>query len=222
MINGIWVKVCGITSRVDAEAASAAGADFLGFIFYHKSPRYLSLEAFRTMRAELPAGPKKVAVVVYTDMDDLHKYRAAGFDYVQLHFPNDTSFIEVAQWTDIIPPHTLWLAPRVPPGKEMDPAFFPLADHVLVDTYHDGGHGGSGKTGNWADFARMRERFVKVNWVLAGGLTPENVAEALKVSGTKYVDVNSGVESSPGVKDHAKITAFMEAIRSATSAAAPA
>lgn len=218
MINGIRVKVCGLTSLADAEAAAAAGADFLGFIFYHKSPRYVSLEAFAAMRAQLPTGPKKVAVVVYTDMADLQKYHDVGFDHVQLHFPNDTPFFEVALWTEIISPHHLWLAPRVPPGKEMDPAFFPLADHVLVDTYHDGGHGGSGKTGNWVEFARLRERFTKVNWVLAGGLTPENVAEALKVSGTNFVDVNSGVEASPGVKDHGKIRAFMEAIKTATSA----
>ncbi|MGC4073451.1 MAG: hypothetical protein QM760_13225 [Nibricoccus sp.] len=123
MINGIRIKVCGITSLVDAEAAAAAGADYLGFIFYPKSPRYVPMEKFQEMRPSLPAGPKKVAVVVYTDMGDLEKYKDAGFDYVQLHFPNDTPFFEVAMWTEIISPHQLWLAPRVPPGKEMDPAF---------------------------------------------------------------------------------------------------
>jgi phosphoribosylanthranilate isomerase len=217
MINGIRVKICGVTTLVDAQAAEAAGADYLGFIFYHKSPRYVSLEKFQEMRPSLPAGPKKVAVVVYTDMGDLEKYKDAGFDYVQLHFPNDTPFFEVAMWTEIISPHQLWLAPRVPPGKEMDPAFFPLADHVLVDTYHDGGYGGSGMTGNWEEFSRLKERFTKVTWVLAGGLNPENVGAALKTSGTTFVDVNSGIEASPGVKDHAKLAAFMDAIRSATT-----
>jgi phosphoribosylanthranilate isomerase len=216
MINAIRIKVCGLTSLVDVEAAAAAGADYLGFIFYHKSPRYISLEAFQQMRPKLPPGPKKVAVVVYTDMGDLEKYKDAGFDFVQLHFPNDTPFFEVAMWTEIISPHQLWLAPRVPPGKEMDPAFFPLADHVLVDTYHDGGHGGSGMTGNWAEFARLKARFTKVTWVLAGGLKPENIGEALKTSTADFVDANSGIEASPGVKDHAKLTAFMDAIRAAT------
>jgi phosphoribosylanthranilate isomerase len=212
MINGIRVKVCGLTSLVDAEAAAAAGADFLGFIFHPKSPRCLSLEAFQAMRPKLP-DRKKVAVVVYTDMAELERYKDAGFDFVQLHFPNDTPFFEAALWTEIIPPAQLWLAPRVPPGKEMDPAFFPLADHVLVDTYHDAGFGGSGKTGDWAEFARLRERFTKVTWILAGGLNPENIGAALKASGAQIVDVNSGIEASPGVKDHAKLNAFMEAIR---------
>ena len=216
MINGIRVKVCGLTSLVDAEAADAAGADYLGFIFYPKSPRYIPMEAFQAMRPNLP-DRKKVAVVVYTDMGDLERYKDAGFDFVQLHFPNDTPFFEVAMWTDIIPPQQLWLAPRVPPGKEMDPAFFPLADHVLVDTYHDGGYGGSGMTGNWAEFARLKERFTKVTWILAGGLGPENIGEALKVSTTAFVDVNSGVETSPGVKDHAKLKAFADSIRAATA-----
>ena len=83
MINGIRVKVCGITSLVDAEAAAAAGADYLGFIFHPKSPRYVPLEKFQEMRTALPAGPKKVAVVVYTDMGDLEKYKDAGFDFVR-------------------------------------------------------------------------------------------------------------------------------------------
>jgi phosphoribosylanthranilate isomerase len=213
MINGIRVKICGLTSLVDAAAADEIGADYLGFIFHPKSPRFVTMEAFQAMRPNLP-DRKKVAVVVYTDMGELEKYKDAGFDYVQVHFPNDTPFFEVAMWTDIIPPQQLWLAPRVPPGKEMDPAFFPLADHVLVDTYHEGGYGGSGMTGNWEEFARLKERFSKVTWILAGGLNPENIAEAIRTSTTTFIDVNSGVEASPGVKDPAKLKALAEAIRS--------
>jgi phosphoribosylanthranilate isomerase len=217
MINGVQIKVCGLTSVADAKAAAVNGADYLGFILYPRSPRFVSREAFDAMRPQLP-DKKKVGVVVYSSMEELEQYKDAGFDFIQLHFPNDTPFFEVAMWTEIIPPNRLWLAPRVPPGKEMDPAFFPLADHVLVDTYHDGGYGGSGKTGNWTEFARLRERFTKVTWILAGGLNPDNIADAVKTAGAKIVDVNSGIEMSPGVKDHAKLKAFFDALNAATVA----
>ena len=215
MINGVQVKVCGITSLADAQAAADAGADYLGFILYPKSPRYVSMEAFEAMKPKLPP-LKTVAVVVYSDTADLERLKTLGFDFVQLHFPNDTPFFEAAMWTEIIAPNQLWLAPRVTPGKEMDPAFFPLTDHVVMDTYHKDMHGGSGVTGDWTEFSRLRERFTRVNWILAGGLKPENIAEAVKKSGARMVDVNSGVETSPGVKDHTKLKAFMDALRSAT------
>jgi phosphoribosylanthranilate isomerase len=215
MVNGIRVKVCGLTSLVDAEAADAAGADYLGFILYSKSPRYVSLEKYRSMAALLPSR-KKVAVVVEPSLDELAEINAAGFDYVQLHFANETPFFQAALWLDVIPPERLWLAPRIPPGKELDLAFVPLADTILLDTYHAASFGGSGQTGDWKSFADYRTKFIKVNWVLAGGLNPENIAAAVTATGARYVDVNSGVELAPGVKDAAKITAFFTALRGVT------
>ena len=214
MVNGIYVKVCGLTSVADAKAASDCGADYLGFILYPKSPRYVSLEAFRAMLPALPA-LKKVAVVVYSCPDDLEQANDAGFDYIQLHFSNETPFFEAAMWTDIIVPERLWLAPRVPPGKDLDLAFVPLADTFLLDSYHPTKMGGSGETGDWSAFARLRDKFRKVSWVLAGGLSPENIAAAVAASGARTVDVTSGVEASPGVKDHAKLGAFFEALKQA-------
>ncbi len=212
MVNGIYVKVCGLTSVADAAAASDCGADYLGFILYPKSPRYVGLEAFKAMLPSLPA-LKKVAVVVYTSPDDLERVKDVGFDYVQLHFPNETPFFEAAMWTDIIPPERLWLAPRVPPGKDLDLAFVPLADTFLLDSYHPAKMGGSGETGDWSTFARLRDKFRRVSWVLAGGLNPGNIVAAVAASGAHTVDVNSGVEASPGVKDHAKLGAFFEALK---------
>jgi phosphoribosylanthranilate isomerase len=213
MSSDVRVKICGLTSLEDAQVAASEGATYLGFIFHPKSPRYVSLESFRALAPQLPVGHKKVGVAVYESMAELEQYRDLGLDFLQLHFPNDTPFFEAALWTEIIPPNQLWLAPRVPPGKEMDPAFFPLADHVLVDTYHEGGYGGSGQTGNWEEFARLRGRFTKVTWILAGGLGPENISQAAAQSGAHIIDVNSGVESAPGKKDHAKIKALFEALR---------
>ncbi|WP_404421829.1 phosphoribosylanthranilate isomerase [Nibricoccus sp. IMCC34717] len=213
MSSDVRVKVCGLTSLEDAHAAAAEGAHYLGFIFHPNSPRYISPEAFKAIAAQLPPAQKKVGVAVYESMAELEQYKDLGLDYLQLHFPNDTPFFEAALWTEIIPPNQLWLAPRVPPGKEMDPAFFPLADHVLVDTYHEGGYGGSGQTGNWDEFSRLRGRFTKVTWILAGGLGPENISQAITQSGAQIVDVNSGVESAPGKKDHGKIKALFDALR---------
>lgn len=219
MSNGVSVKVCGITSAADAQAALAEGATFVGFILYPKSPRHINLSDAQAIMKELPPTAKKVGVVVYESMGDLEAVKDAGFDFIQLHFPNDTPFFEAALWTEIIPPTQLWLAPRVPTGKEMDPAFFPLADHVMVDTYHEGGFGGSGQTGNWDEFARLKGRFTKVTWILAGGLNPENIASAIAQTGARIVDVSSGVETAPGKKDHSKLKAFFAAVASAPAPA---
>ncbi len=212
MVNGIRVKVCGITSLVDAEAAHAAGADYLGFILHPLSPRHITLDAFKALLPGLPA-LKKVAVIVYSSPDDLERVKDVGFDYVQVHFPNETAFFEVAMWTDIITPDRLWLAPRIRPGKELDVAFVPLADTFVLDAYHPTKMGGSGEVGDWAAHAWLTEKFIKVTWVLAGGLNAENIVAAIAASKAKLVDVNSGVEASPGIKDHAKLKAFFEALK---------
>lgn len=212
MIGSTHLKICGLTSAADAHAAAAIGADYLGFVLHPASPRHITLEKFAALRGELPALPK-VGVLVYSDMTALEQARDAGFDFIQLHFPNETPFFEAALWTDIISPHKLWLAPRVAPGKELDACFVPLADTFLLDAYDPNQHGGTGKTGDWAAFAWLQGKFKKVRWVLAGGLNPANVREALAKSHTKFVDVNSGVEAAPGVKDHAKLAALAAALR---------
>lgn len=219
MISGIRFKVCGLTSLVDADTADAVGADYLGFILYPKSPRYVSLAQYEAMAPRLPPR-KKVAVVVEPSSEELTAIKAAGFDYVQLHFPNDTPFFMAALWLDVIPPEMLWLAPRVPAGKDLDLAFVPLADTILLDTYHPNSFGGTGQTGDWKSFAWHRTKFEKVNWVLAGGLKPENIIEAVVTTGARFVDVNSGVESAPGVKDPARLKAFADALRQAPAPAA--
>ena len=215
MINGIRVKVCGLTSLVDAEAADAAGADYLGFILYPKSARHISLEQFRSMAPRLP--PRKiVAVVVEPSTEELAAVMAAGFDCVQLHFSNETPFFQAVLWLDVVPPDRLWLAPRIRPGKDLDLAFVPLADTILLDTYHPDAHGGTGQTGDWEKFSGYRQKFRKVHWVLAGGLNPDNISAAITASGARFVDVNSGIEAAPGVKDHAKLKAFFPALQGIT------
>lgn len=212
MINGVQLKICGLTNAADAQAAAGIGADYLGFVLHPESPRHVTLEQFAALRPELPALPK-VGVLVYSDMAALERVRDAGFDFIQLHFPNETPFFEAALWTDIVPPSKLWLAPRVPPGRELDHCFVPLADTFLLDAYSPTQHGGTGKTGDWTAFAWLQGKFKKVRWVLAGGLNADNVREALAQSQATFIDVNSGVESAPGVKDRNKLAALAAALR---------
>lgn len=213
MINGITLKICGLTTVADAIAAAGIGADYLGFVLHPPSPRYVAPDRFRELAADLPPLPK-VGVLVWSDADALSRARDAGFDFIQLHFPNETPFIEAVMWTDIVPPAKLWLAPRVPPGRDLDPCFVPLADTFLLDSYDPGLVGGTGKTGDWTAFAWLQGKFKKVRWVLAGGLNAGNVRAALAQSEARFIDVNSGVESSPGVKDPAKLAALAAALRS--------
>ena len=211
MINDVILKVCGITRVEDAVAAADIGADYLGFILHPASSRYVSPEKYASMAPQLPA-VKKVGVVVTPTAEELARVVALGFDFIQLHFPNETSFFEVATWSDVVPPARLWMAPRVPPGKELDHAFLPFADTFLVDTFHPDKFGGTGQTGDWAKFKSLQAAYPRKTWVLSGGLNPENIAAAIVASDATHVDVNSGVESAPGVKDHAKLVALRSAL----------
>ena len=118
-------------------------------------------------------------------------------------------------WLDVVPPERLWLAPRIPPGKALDLMFVALTDTLLFDTYHPEQIGGTGETGDWKTFAKLQTKHKEVAWVLAGGLSPENIVAAVGEPKARFVDVNSGVEASPGRKDHAKLRAFLAAAKGA-------
>jgi phosphoribosylanthranilate isomerase len=221
MIDGIRFKVCGLTTLVDAEFADRLGADFLGFILHPASPRHLSLLNYRAMSKRLPEGRKRVAVMVEPSDTDLQAAVDAGFDLFQIHFRTETPLSTVKAWSENVTPARLWLAPKLAPGAPFDSAWLPLAATFLVDTYQPGGFGGSGRTGDWPKFAELRQAHPQRTWILAGGLNPDNIGDALATAGAKVVDVNSGVEAAPGVKDHAKLRAFVLAIHRARTANEP-
>lgn len=204
MINGIRFKVCGLTTLVDAGLADSVGADYLGFIFYPKSPRYISVESYRALAARLPRKPR-VAVTVEPTTEEVSVLKAIGFDAYQFHFPHNTPLATVEAWAATVTPEKLWLAPRVPPGEHLEKGMFTLARTFLFDTYRAGTYGGTGQVGDWSTFKRLAQEFPRINWVLAGGLTPENVVSALNETGARMVDVNSGVESVPGIKSSEKL-----------------
>lgn len=214
MIDGIRFKVCGLTSLVDAEWADKCGADCLGFILYPKSPRFLSLTQYRAMAPRLPER-RKVAVSVEPTLAELAAMEQAGFDYFQIHFRPETPDATLAAWSQVVGSKRLWLAPKLPPGADVSEATRAAAKFVLLDTFHAEGFGGSGKTGDWGKFSRHQAQHPENIWILAGGLNPENIGEAVRSSGTNFVDVNSGVESTPGVKDLAKLKRFVVALHEA-------
>ncbi|MSU66324.1 MAG: phosphoribosylanthranilate isomerase [Opitutus sp.] len=216
MIDGLRLKVCGLTSLVDAEFADGCGADYLGFNFYPKSPRYISLAQFRAMAPRLPAR-RKVAVAVEPTLEALTAMRDAGFDYFQIHFRLETPAAQLTAWSQLVGARHLWLAPKLPPPVEVPQEILAAGKFVMLDTFHAAGFGGSGQTGDWEKFARHQSAHPENFWILAGGLNPENIGEAIRQSGTRFVDVNSGVESAPGVKDQAKLKRFVVALHRARS-----
>ena len=201
------VKVCGITNLIDARASVEAGAYALGFNFYPKSPRYLPpLEAAKVIK-QLPEGV--VAVGVFVNEPDNTAIKAvaemAGIHAVQLHGEESPSFCKSLNGLFIIK------ALRV--GDDFRPAEAASfeTDAILLDAFKAGLYGGTGQAFDWTIAARTKQFARRL--YLAGGLNATNVGEAIKTVHPYAIDVCSGVESSPGRKDPAKLCAFMEAIR---------
>jgi phosphoribosylanthranilate isomerase len=214
MIEGIQIKVCGLTSLVDAEFADMCGADYLGFNFYAKSPRHISFRQYAAMSGRLPER-RRVAVAVEPDAAALEAMAEAGFDRFQIHFRHDFPIKKIEAWSLAVGPAKLWLAPKLPPETDVPAHWLELAKAVLLDTFDKSLFGGTGRTGDWPKFKRHRKDHKGTTWILSGGLNAENVGDALDGTGARFLDVNSGVESAPGVKDHAKVEAFAAAVRRA-------
>lgn len=207
MIGNITVKICGLTRREDAEAAAAIGADYLGFIFHEKSPRNLSAEKFRSFAADLP-NVKKVAVAVEPDALEVGRLAELGFDLLQLHFRPESEVPRKVAGLASFGPRSIWLAPRLPPGTPLNADWLNWSAAILLDAYSPDKFGGTGHTGDWEFFRRHRTEHPGRPWILSGGLTPENVPAALAATGAAFIDVNSGVEAAPGLKDPARLKAL--------------
>jgi phosphoribosylanthranilate isomerase len=212
MIDGIKLKVCGLTSLADAEFADRNGADFLGFNLYPGSPRHVSLETFHRIQGGLPER-KNVVVCVSPTAGELREFKMAGADFFQVHFPAETPLGDVREWSEVVGPGRLWLAPRLVPEADVAAPLLSQAEVFLLDTFSPVKFGGTGLTGDWSKFARHRRNHPRKTWILSGGLTPANIVAALAQSGAAWVDVNSGVESAPGRKDRSKIEALVAAMR---------
>lgn len=203
------VKICGVTTPEDAELCVAAGADAIGLNFAPRSPRCLSLEAARLIMRVVPSNVLSVGVFVDADFETLTRFRdELGLGCLQLHGDEPAALLEA------LLPHA-YKALRVrthDPGELVAEAARYPGEHVLLDAYVPGVHGGTGARFDWelaGELARQR----KVT--LAGGLTPTNVALAVRSVGPYCVDVASGVELAVGRKDPELVRSFVEAAKAA-------
>ena len=200
------VKVCGITRSEDAKHCINLGANALGFIFHPSSPRNLSLDNFKIIQNGISfQNCLQVAVAVAPEPSMVEQFLEAGFDRFQFHFPADYSHQKIADWAEVVGKQNLWLAPRLNPDEEFPAEFLKYAQTMLIDTYCDQAFGGTGRLSDWNRFKAFKKQYSEHQWYLAGGLGPENLCQAVKETEPDGVDLNSGVESSPGIKDLKKI-----------------
>lgn len=212
MRRDIKVKVCGITNAADALAAVEAGADALGFIFYEKSPRYVVPAVAANIIAELPPLVTPVGVFVNEGLATVRSIMdTCGLAMAQLHGDENVSYCrELAR-------------PAMKALRLRDRgSLLALAEYqgrggvrgFVLDAFSELSYGGTGQITDWGLAAEVAK---STPLLLAGGLTPDNVTEAIRTVRPYGVDVSSGVESAPGKKDHAKMRAFVDAVRVVSS-----
>lgn len=204
------IKICGMTRVEDIRLALDLGADYIGMIAFAKSPRAVSKTQIRELLKFVPKG-KRVLVDVETPTEDLAVARDVGFDFYQMHFSADVSIATIAAWSGLVGRDRLWAAPKVAPHENaFPPEVLEFADTLLVDGYKPDLHGGTGKITDWQRFLDWTLLYQHKTWILAGGLSPENILEALTATNAATVDFNSGVESAPGIKDADKLKQIFE------------
>jgi len=207
------IKICGLRKSADIVAAVDAGAAYVGFVFFPKSPRHLGFETASVLAASVPAGICKVALTVNADnalLDQL--VEKVPLDMLQLH--GSESPDRVAEVKDR---YGLPVMKAVGVADETDLLalleYSHAADQILVDTKPPAGAALPGGNGLAFDWRLIAGRRWVVPWMLAGGLTSENVNEAIRLTGANQVDLSSAVESAPGVKDPALIATFCRAVK---------
>ena len=199
---GVRIKICGITNVQDALAAVEAGADALGFMFFAGSPRAMSAAAVREITRKLPPFVTRVGVFVNAPREEVVRVTGeAGVNALQFHGDEGPDFCGSFSL-----PVMKALRVKDASTVEMIPKFEGCA--ILLDAFVPGQLGGTGAVFNWELAVRAKEYGKPI--ILAGGLTPENIRDAVAKVGPAGVDVSSGVEASPGRKDAAKVRAFIE------------
>jgi phosphoribosylanthranilate isomerase len=207
----VTAKICGLSTPETLDAAVGGGAAQLGFVFFAPSPRNLGFEQAAGLASRVPARILKVGVFV--DPDDAlldAAIASAGLDAIQLHktTPDRAAAIRTRTHREV------WAAVAVKTRTDLAPAarFTGAADRILYDAKTPDDAALPGGMGLRFDWTLLQGYPHPLPWALSGGLTPENVVEAIRVTGATAVDVSSGVETTPGVKDVDKIAAFLKAV----------
>lgn len=212
MASDISVKICGVTAPDQVDAAARAGARYLGFNFFPKSPRYVDPAKAAALAAAVPVGVAKVGLVVNVSNVELDRIlESVPLDILQLHGAETPERV-----TEVKERYGLPVMKVIGVADADDLAaideYADVADQLLIDAKPPRDAvlpGGNGLSFDWRLLAGRK--YWKRPWMLAGGLTPENVAEAIRMTGARQVDVASGVESAPGVKDTVLMTRFVQA-----------
>ncbi len=210
MIGGITIKVCGITRSADAAMLRAYGADFLGVNVWPGSPRCVPAAARPALLREIPVAAR-VAVTVNPTPAGCRALLTEGFAIVQAHFDPLLKECDPAALAREVGPARLWLAPKLANGAAFPAELLSLSTTFVHDAHAKGAFGGTGKTGDWDRFKGLVSAHPDHAWVLAGGLGPTNVASAIQ-AGATFLDLNSGVESAPGLKSAEKMAEVHEVL----------
>ena len=210
MIGGITIKVCGITRAADAAMLRAYGADFLGVNVWPGSPRCVPAATRPALLREIPAAAR-VAVTVNPTPAECRALLTEGFAVVQAHFDPLLKECDPAALAREVGPTRLWLAPKLANGAAFPAELLSLSTTFVHDAHAKGAFGGTGKTGDWERFKGLVSAHPGHAWVLAGGLGPTNVASAIQ-AGATFLDLNSGVESAPGLKSAEKMAEVHEVL----------
>lgn len=215
MPRSVQVKICGINGEAGMAAAIAGGADFVGLVFFAKSPRAVSPERAAELLDGVPARVTRVGLLVDPEdalLDDVLMH--VRLDLLQLHGSETPERVEAVRLAFGTP---VMKALGVSGAADLDAAreYAEVADRLLFDAKPPAGADRPGGHARAFDWTLLKGRKWPCPWMLAGGLTPENVAEAIAESGAPAVDVSSGVESAPGVKDPDRILRFIKAAKGA-------
>lgn len=206
-----FIKICGICSRADLEQICTLGPDAIGVVFWPKSKRYVRPEQMASWLPCIPDSIKKVGVFVEPCADEVEEIaRICQLDVVQIHLTSNDWKIDRPLFQGL----EIWLSPRM--EESATPAIFkavsPEPSVLLADSFNPQTIGGTGALGNWDAAIQMKDTLGK-SLMLAGGLNPDNVVEAIAAVQPWGVDVSSGVEKAPGVKDIRKVKKFIVAAR---------
>lgn len=204
------IKICGITNLEDARFAAGALVDYLGFIFYEKSPRYIEPGEAGAIINWLE-GPEKVGVFVNQPLDDVNRIaKETGLDYVQLHGEESVEYCELVEKPII---KVIHIQEETVPYllKHQIEQYSKVADFLLFDTKIDGLWGGTGTSFDW-DI--LNDADVELPFFLSGGLSRENIKQAIETVRPYAIDVSSSLEAKPGLKDFSKIEGFMDELNS--------
>ncbi|WP_120634323.1 phosphoribosylanthranilate isomerase [Ruegeria sp. EL01] len=214
MPDDVRFKICGLTAPEHVRAAADAGAGYVGFVFFPKSPRHLQLSAAASLAQLVPAGIAKVALVVNATDEELDRIVSmVPLDMLQLHGKESPDRVAEVKDRFGLP---VMKAIGIAEAEDLTAIdhYSEVADQLLVDAKPPRNAelpGGNGLAFDWRLLAGRK--YWRRPWMLAGGLTPDNVAEAVRMTGARQVDVSSGVESAPGVKDVGLIRAFAAALQ---------